>query len=125
MSDHSIVYDLQRPANGTLECHAAPDAMCHAVFDCDCEGWHDFHVVNGVPHHYSTYDDGYTVRTHCAGRFDPGECHLREWHENSDEDVTGEVRVSVKADWCTDYVVFHATAAELSNTTRSPEGATS
>ena len=123
MSDHSIIYDLQYPGNGELECHAAPDAVCHAIFDCDCEVFHDFHVVDGAPHHYSTYDDGLTVRAHHVGRFDAEECNLRTWHENSDEDVAGKVRVYVKEEWSADYVEFHATAADLANPTQSPEGA--
>lgn len=117
MSDHTITYDLQYPGNGTLECHAAPDAVCRAVFDCECERFHDYHVVDGVPHHFGTYDDGYTVRAHHVGRFDPDECALIPWHENSDEDVSGNVRVTVEAEWLEEYVEFHAVSAELANPT--------
>lgn len=121
MSDHTITYDLQHPGNGELECHAAPDAVCRAVFDCECERFHDFHVVDGVPHHYDTYEDGFTVRAHHVGRFDPDECALIPWHDGSDEDVSGTVRVTVEPDWREDYVEFNAVSAEVT-TTRSPEG---
>jgi len=121
VSDHSIVYDLQRPGNGDLECNAAPDSICHAVFDCDCEAYYGFHVVDGVPHHFTDYD-GIGAAGHHVGRFNPDECALVTWHENSDEDVTGTVRVAVEPDWHEDYVEFDAVAAEVT-TTRSPEGA--
>lgn len=129
MSDHSIVYDLQYPGNGTLECHAAPDAVCRAVWNCDCETIHDFHVVDGQPHHFSTWESFWEddqVRGHHVGKFDPDECHLRVWHEESEESVTGTVRVTVEPEWHGDYYTFKAVTAELANpTTRSPEGATS
>ena len=112
MADHVIVYDLQHPGNGELECHAAPDAMCHAVFDCDCEGYYGYHVVDGKPHHHSSYD-GIEASGHHVGHFDPDLCNLRDWHENSDEDVFGAVRVAVEPDWQEDYVEFTAVAAEL------------
>lgn len=113
MSDHVITYDLQYPGNGEMDCHAAPDAPCHAVWDCDCESIHDFHVIDGQPHHYSTYDDGYSVRGHHVGKFENGACTIREWHENSDEDVAGTVRVDVNPVWEGDFFAFHAVAAEV------------
>ena len=112
MSDHTINYDLRYPGNGVLECHAAPDAMCHAVFDCECESYDGYHVVDGKPHHHSSYD-GIEASGHHVGHFDPDQCNLRDWHENSDEDVAGEVRVYVKEEWSSDYVKFHATSAEV------------
>ena len=113
MSDHTITYDLRHPGNGTLRCHAAPYAACRAVFDCECERFYGYHVVDGVPHHYDTYEDGYTVRAHHVGRFDPDECALIPWHENSDEDVSGTVCVTVDPDWHEDCVEFHAVSAEV------------
>ena len=123
MSDHSIVYDLQYPGNGELECHASSDAPCRAVWDCDCESIYGFHVVDGAPHHFSTYDDVAAVRGHHVGRFDPGHCTIRDWHENSEEDVTGTVRVAVDPSWEDDCYAFESVSAELATTTRSPEGA--
>lgn len=116
MSDHSIVYDLQYPGNGTLECHAAPDAPCRAVWDCGCEFFHDYHVVDGKPHHSTDYD-GIGAAGHHVGHFDPDECSLIPWHEGSDEDVSGTVRVAVEPEWQMDYVEFKAVSAELANTT--------
>ena len=112
MSDHTINYDLRYPGNGELECHAAPDAMCRAVFDCECEGYYGYHVVDGKPHHHSSYD-GIEASGHHVGHFDPDLCHLRDWHENSDEDVTGTIRVTVEPDWHVDYVEFEAVSAEV------------
>lgn len=127
MSDHTITYDLQHPGNGEMECLATPDAPCRAVWDCGCESIYGYHVAEGVPHHFSTYDgDEVQVRGHHVGRFDPDHCNIRDWHENSEEDVTGTVRVAVDPSWEHDYYVFEAVSAELANpTTRSPEGATS
>lgn len=112
MSDHAIVYDLQYPGNGTLECAAAPDAPCRAVWDCDCESIYDYHVHEDQPHHYSTWDDE-QVRGHHIGYFNPGACTIREWHENSDEDVAGTVRVQVDPSWEGDFYTFRAVTAEV------------
>lgn len=114
MSDHSIVYDLQHPGNGELECRAAPDAPCKAVWSCDCESTYGYHVHEGRPHHYSTWDNG-DLRGHHIGHFDPDHCGLRDWHENSDEDVSGAVRVAVDPQWHGDFYTFEATSAELEN----------
>ena len=113
MSEHTINYDLQHPGNGEMECLAAPDAPCRAVWDCDCESVYDFHVVDGQPHHYSRDDDGLTVRGHHVGHFDPDHCTIRDWHENSEEDVTGTVRVAVNPSGEHDYYVFEAVSAEV------------
>ncbi|MCG7309719.1 MULTISPECIES: hypothetical protein [Brachybacterium] len=113
MSTHTITYDLTSPGNGEMTCHAPADAPCHAVWDCDCESIYNYHVAFGVPHHYNTYDDGYTVRAHHVGRFDPSECAITVWHENSDEDVRGTVVVTVEPVWQGDYFEFRAGSARV------------
>lgn len=115
MNDHAITYDLQHPGNGELECSAAPNAPCRAVWDCECESIHDFHIVDGQPHHYNTYDgdDLWDTRFHHVGKFDDGACNLRDWHENSEEDVTGTVRVQIDPSWEGDCYVFEAVSAEV------------
>ena len=114
MSDHAINYDLQYPGNGEMECLAAPDAPCRAVWGCACESIYDYHVADGVPHHFSTYlGDDVQVRGHHVGRFDPDHCTIRDWHENSEEDVIGTVRVAVDPSWEPDYYVFEAVSAEV------------
>lgn len=118
MSMHTITYDLFYPGNGTMTCHAPVGAPCRAVWDCDCESTYGYHVKDGKPHHYSTYDDGISVRGHHVGRFDPDECNLCDWHGSSEGDVIGAVVVDVEPQWEGDYYTFRATAARL------PEGET-
>lgn len=113
MSKHHIVYDLESPSHGTFVCEAAPDDQCRAVFDCSCEIYFEYHVENGLPHHYSTYADGIQVRGHHVGKFDPTACSLMDWHDNSDECVRGEIRVDVTPDFTEEWVEFEATAASL------------
>ena len=114
MSDHIITYDLIDPRSGAMDCLAPADAPCHAVWDCGCETIYDYHVRNGEPHHYSTYDgDDMQVRGHHVGHFDADECSIRDWHENSDEDVTGTVAVKVNPVWHGDFYELEAISAEV------------
>lgn len=109
MSDHSIVYDLLSPAVGTWECRAPKTAVCHAIWDCECENITDYTVMGGKPYHRNAADP----QMFHTGRFDPSTCTLRDWYENQDECVEGLVRVDVDPvnEW--DYVIFTATRATL------------
>lgn len=115
MSYHFVQIDLEDNFPGdrvTLICKAPADAMCHAVWDCQCEGWCFSGVEDGKPWHdprdFSEADSG----NRHVGRFDTSECNLRDWAENSDECLRGEVVLPVTAEWHGDYVLFHAVTEE-------------
>lgn len=109
-ADHFVTIDLElnfiadRP---NLICKAPADAMCHAVYTCGCESWFEGGVEDGKPWHapgdYSEPEYGRHV-----GVFDPTECNLRDWAENSDECLRGTVTLPVTAEWEGDYYTFHA-----------------
>ena len=98
MSEHTVTIDWGRDgwATNRFECHAPADAMCHAVWSCDCEEFYDAGIRNGVPAHRPDPDD--PDRWH-AGTFNAAACNLRDWFDNTDEPLRGEVTVPVRAEW--------------------------
>jgi hypothetical protein len=107
---HFVTLDLEDWHPGdrpSLTCEAPADAMCHAVWTCQCEWWHGSGVSDeGKPWHSVgdlNEDDG---ERH-YGTFDPTECNLRDWAENSDECLRGKVLLPVRAEFDYDAVLFH------------------
>ena len=92
-----------------FECHAPADALCRAVYNCDCEEWFEAGVEDGVPWH------GTETLTECAGeswerkvrhygRFDPRECNARDWIEGDpiecqERGTDGQVVIPVDVSW--------------------------
>lgn len=114
MSDHSILIDLQAPGFPTFECYAPDDSPCHAKWDCECENVWNYRVVGGSPVHDTTPEGmGRGGNAIHVGRFDNTACSLSEWHDNSDEPVSGAVRVSVTPVYEIDYTVFEAVGVEM------------
>jgi hypothetical protein len=105
--DHTVTveWDRQGWAGYTFTCHAPAFALCHAVYDCDCEGWTDDGITDGIPWHL--VDDGDEEHRH-TGALDPQQCGLRDWFENSDEALRGRVTFPVTPDWRGDHVLFDA-----------------
>lgn len=108
--EHVAVLDFTDGyARASLRCHAAPDAMCHAEYDCDCERWFSEGVEDGLPwHDAGDYSESKKVRH--VGRF-VDRCGLSDWAENSEEWLYGEVTVPVRAEWQGDFYTFHFTPA--------------
>ena len=74
----------------TFECHAAADALCHAVYACDCEEWFESGVEDGNPWHETEMitvcaSESWERTVRHYGRFDPQECMARDWIENQGE----------------------------------------
>lgn len=111
MSDHSTVIDMQYPSQGTFECNAPDDAPCHAVWKCDCEAIYDYESIGGCPTHRHSPETGSGIH---VGTFDNNQCNLRDWFENQDESVSGQVRVHVSVgEHDSDYVLFKVDDAEV------------
>ena len=113
-ADHFVKVDLEAGWPGdhpTLICKATADAICHAVWTCDCESWHDQGVEGGVPWH-STGDYSERLTERHVGRLDPDRCNLSDWAENSDECLRGTITVPVVAEFDYDFVTFHAEVAD-------------
>ncbi len=104
MSDHEIVIDLEWPSCPTLVCNAAPESFCHAVFDCQCEEYHDYGTADGRPFHDADTERLGELRH--WGHFDSRECTLRDWLESVDGGVRGEVRIPVTHEWHGDHYTF-------------------
>lgn len=94
-----------------FHCAAPPESLCHAVYDCHCEGWIDAGIESGRPWHtIAEYDEDATdgdrdVRH--LGVLKPDECGLRDWFENTDDPLHGAVTFPVRAEWEGDYYTFH------------------
>ncbi len=109
-ADHFVTIDLEKSFPGdcpTVTCKAPVEAMCHAVWPCDCEAWFKSGVEDGKPWHipgdYSEPD----YERH-VGSFDPHQCNWKDWAENSDECLRGKVTFAVTPEWDGDYALFHA-----------------
>lgn len=92
-------------ALATMTCTAPADALCHAVWNCDCDSWCTQGVNSeGLPFHESEDDYG----PDHVGRFDPEFCNLREWFDGSDETLNGEITFPVTPEWTGDGYRFSA-----------------
>lgn len=94
MSDHKISAD-----GLNIECHAAPDADCRTLPDCEAEEWDNTHCTG--------HDPGHPV----TGGHD---CWMRVWVDSTELDETYDgpgspvtiypgraVRISWEGDYCT------------------------
>jgi hypothetical protein len=107
---HFVTIDLEdwRPGDHpSLTCEAPPEAMCHAVWTCDCEWWCKTGIENGRPWHAPGDYSEPEYERH-VGTFDPAECNLKDWAENSDECLRGKVMLPVRVEFDYDAVLFHA-----------------
>lgn len=108
--DHFVRIDLERSFPGDrpdLICKAPADAMCHAVYTCGCESWCKQGIEDGKPWHVPGDYSEPEYERH-VGRFDPTECNLRDWAENSDECLKGESLIPVEPEFVDEYYLFHA-----------------
>jgi len=108
--NHFVTVDLEGWHPGdcpTLICKAPADAMCHAIWTCQCESWFKDGIENGQPWHapgdYSEIDDERHV-----GTLDPSQCIYIDWAGNSDECLRGVITIPVEPDHHGDYVTFDA-----------------
>lgn len=112
MSTHLVTADWE-PNGGpsmSLKCEAPAEALCHAVWACECEEWDEDGVEDGKPWHRH---DGDSHLARHRGKFDPTECNLRDWFENSDEPMEGAIVFRVDPVFHGDYVTFKPAGAVL------------
>lgn len=105
---HTVTVEFE-PGYGqrtTLRCHADADALCHAVYDCQCVEWYGSGTEDGRPFHCAGEDE--TERHY--GRFEPYYCNIREWFENSDDPMGGDITFAVTATWAGDHYDFEPAA---------------
>lgn len=113
MSDHSITYDLQYSTRGTWKCEAPPEAFCHAVWDCGCEGIWNYQVVDGLPAHDSLPGDFDPDKETHVGHFDADQCSIQTFHDEGEEDVEGTIIVDVDPEWQGEWYLFKAVSARV------------
>lgn len=99
----TVTWDVHGPSSA-MTCTAPPDALCHATYDCQCEEWVDAGVEDGRPWH-ADHDEADAECRH-YGRFNPDECGLRDWYENSDEPLAGTLTFPVTPEWNGDGYTF-------------------
>lgn len=115
-SEHAVIIDADDCGLTTrLICTAPPDALCHAIWTCDCEEQYAAEIRNGVPAHRPYSDDPDTWH---AGRLDPTACAFRDWYEGSEETLRGTVRVPVSPEWHGDHYTFELAASQPVAATR-------
>lgn len=110
---HSVTIDFEGmyPHPSSFHCSAPDDAMCRAVWDCDCESWEYEGIAGGVPWHgftdsYLVADSVRTTVTRHRGRFDPNHCNIIDWLANSDETGRGTITLPIKPEWQGDYYTW-------------------
>lgn len=89
----------------SFHCNAPTDALCHAVYDCDCEEYVDHGLEDGRPWHTTYTGDGVGEARH-YGRFDTDHCIEREWFEITDDPLDGVLTFEVETVWEGDYYSF-------------------
>lgn len=114
-ADHFVTIDLEDWSPGdrpTLICKAPDDAMCRALWTCECEEWFKSGIEGGRPWHAPGDYSEPEYERH-VGRFDSTECIYRDWAENSDECLRGIVTIPVTPEHNGDHVLFHAALAAM------------
>lgn len=106
----TLEWDKDGYLRSTLNCPDAPESLCHAVYNCDCEEYGAEGVADGRPWHSPyAYDEAPSLVRH-RGVFDPAVCNLRDWFDNEDDPiVTSSITVPVKPVWTGDGYEFHLT----------------
>jgi hypothetical protein len=107
---HFVTFDLEDWHPGDcprMTCTAPADAMCHAVWSCDCEWWCKDGIEDGQPWHAPGDFSEHEYERH-IGKFDPKVCMFSDWAENSDECLRGVVTIPVTPEHDGDYVLFRA-----------------
>lgn len=121
MSDHTVTVEWE---DGSISpymrfrCNAGPESLCHAVWTCECEEYDETGVTDGRPWHMLA--DGYRDVTYSGvqrhvGKFEPDECSLRDWFENSDESLRGSVTFPVEGEWDGDSYLFNVQASDATS----------
>lgn len=105
----------------TWTCTAPPDALCHAVWDCDCESWVHAGVTDeGVPwHSWEDVEDPLTPTTERHTGTFGDECALGTWWDASGEPLTevlhGSITFPVRAAFENDYYTFEPVGPGAAN----------
>ena len=114
-TNHFVRIDLESSWPGdhpTLICKAEPDAMCRAVWTCECEEWFKSGIEDGKPWHVPGDYSEPEYERH-VGVFDPNECVYVDWADNSDECLRGVIIIPVEPQHHGDYVTFGAWPGEV------------
>lgn len=107
-ADHTVTAEWDGGYGGTtftFRCHAGPESECHAVYDCACEEWTHVGIEDGRPWH-EAYDREADKEVRHVGTFDPNECNLRDWFENTDDPMYGSLTFAVEAEYQGDFYLF-------------------
>lgn len=103
---HLVTMYANRDSEFKMTCHSAPGASCRAVWDCGCEGWWRYEVVDGKPTHATAPVEG-DAEIH-TGRFDPAVCQICVWFNEGDgpSDMSGEVTFEVDPQWQGEFFTY-------------------
>ena len=103
MSDHTLDITFDEGFSASFICAAPADALCKAVWVCECESIGGYAVINGLPTH-----KGDAHRAPHVGKFVADACNYRDWFDGGEGlyEVAGRLSVDVEADWQGDYYDF-------------------
>ena len=104
MSDHTLDITFDEGARASLICAAPADALCRAVWVCECESIGGYEVIDGSPTH-----KGDEHRAPHVGQFVSDACNYRDWFDEGEgiDEVSGRLSVDIEADWQGDYYEFN------------------
>lgn len=109
MSGHSVTIEAEERwgIHVTFHCDEPAEAMCRAIWRCECEQYYSSCIRNGVPAHQPDPDDPDCWH---AGTFG-GDCDLRAWFDEGEDLLIGKVTLPVEAQWQDGYYTFTLTSA--------------
>lgn len=99
-SEHTVTVKFDHwGTHATLVCTAPLESQCHAVYSCDCEEYGGTGTDDGRPWHLPLYEDPNEPVERHYGHFDPDECDLKNWFEETDDPLDGGLTFDVTPVW--------------------------
>lgn len=100
-SNHSVEINFDGGAIYSLHCREKLQSRCHAVFNCDCEIYYNYAVIDGLPRHETSGDEVH------IGRFIESRCTLKEWFDGDSSFLDGNISFPVYEEWTGDEYIFN------------------
>lgn len=97
--NHSVEIDFDGGSTYSLHCREKLQSRCHAIFNCDCEIYHNYAVIDGLPRHETSEDEVH------IGHFLESRCTLKEWFD-------GNISFPVYEEWNGDEYIFNVNPSE-------------
>lgn len=95
MAAHEIEFQIEdgRIVDRIVRCREISEAACHAIWDCDCVGFHDYKVINGKPTH--SKEIGGADSDRCVGITAADQCALQDAYSRYPGEERGYVTAAL------------------------------